>query len=61
VFMAGKHGECEPITGLLAWLLFPRGYIGSNNRYFHDCERGAPLVYLLLYDGLNQMSYLQSR
>ena len=60
-FVVGKHGECEPITGLLAWLLFSGGYIGSNNRYFHDRESRASLVYLLLYDGLtkNEFSPIQ--
>jgi hypothetical protein len=61
VFVARTHGECEPITGLLAWLLLLRGNIGSNNRYFHDRERRASLVYLLLYDGLTKTNYFQSR
>ena len=61
VFVVGKHGECEPITGLLAWLLFSGGYIGSNNRYFLDRESRATLVYLLLYDGLIKTNHLQFR
>jgi len=53
VIMVGKHGEREPNSGLLAWLLFFRHYIGSNNRYFDDRESRPSLVYLLLYDGLS--------
>lgn len=61
MFVVGEHGKCEPITGLLAWLLFSWGYIRSNNCYFLDRESRASLVYLLLYDGLAKTNYLQFR
>ena len=55
VFVVGKHGECEPNAGLLAWLLLFRGNFGSDDCYFDDRESRSSMVYLLLHDGLQTM------